>query len=321
MRRFLSSTFERVALNCSLLAAIFLTLGTLASVIYIGGSVKYIHYAEYSHEILSSPEFNKYNTIPAIRAYLLKNYPMTTQAEKARAIDDFLRRKFSHTYSSYSFHENWIAWLAGLFWFDLRSPVDPHEIVRYAVAGCSQQGLVFQHLLNSFGMEYATVGFKHPHHFAVAAKIDNRWYYFDSDLEPRNSGLVPLASILEGSALERIFIGPVVKLFEAKHPQAKRWVMNENRYPAMRGYTFQKVAKFTSQFGWAFAWLLCGLIFILRTNPSQSYPTFPVIFSQYRDIFPSLPTRMFKKRLFTKKKKNTTTAPLPAPSALSNDRR
>src|SRR5689334_14792004 len=66
-------------------------------------------------------------------------------------VDDFLRKRFYHSYSELSFHDNWIAWLCGkLFWSHFSNPVVPSDIIRFPMAGCSQQAMIFQdaaHLL------------------------------------------------------------------------------------------------------------------------------------------------------------------------------
>jgi hypothetical protein len=91
--------------------------------------------------------------------------------------------RFYHGYSHYSLSENWIAAVAEkTIGYGLASKVDPEEIMEHPYAACSQQAIVMMAILKKKNIDYRKVGF--PHHYALEAKIDNHWYYFDPNMEP-----------------------------------------------------------------------------------------------------------------------------------------
>ncbi len=118
-----------------------------------------------------------------------------------------LRKRFYHSFSAYSLDENWLAAVAGYavpsIYFQY--PVQPAEVVEYEMAGCSQQGIVLQTLMNRKGINYKTVGFNH--HYAVAGEIDGKWFYFDTNIEPEidQSNRPTVGDIKNQSKLREIY--------------------------------------------------------------------------------------------------------------------
>jgi len=89
----------------------------------------------------------------------------------------------NHSYSYYSFCDNWIASLVGrLFWNDLSAIVVPDDIMKHPMAACSQVSLVLKECFVRTGVTYRKVGLLH--HFVLEASINNRWYLYDPNLEP-----------------------------------------------------------------------------------------------------------------------------------------
>lgn len=95
-----------------------------------------------------------------------------------------LRKRFFHGYSYYSFKDNWIAWLSGvIIWDDLNAIVIPDDILKHPNAACSQQAIVLSACFEKIGVPYREVNL--VGHFALEGNINNQWYYFDTNLEPR----------------------------------------------------------------------------------------------------------------------------------------
>jgi hypothetical protein len=186
------------------------------------------------------------------------------EARIAAGIDRFVRDRFYHGPSLLNYRHNWIAAAAGAFWINLRMPVLPDEILHHRRAICSQQAIVFMALLERYRIDYASVLMNWPArgagdegHFAVAARIDGRWLYFDPDQEAAQVG-VPVESVMDGSALPRLYAGkPALlgaMLYAAAHQQIR--LAHVDVYPAPRGGLFQQVTRWFSAYGW----LLFGLL-------------------------------------------------------------
>ncbi|ANE52457.1 hypothetical protein [Flavisolibacter tropicus] len=91
--------------------------------------------------------------------------------------------RFYHSYSTYTFQQNWISYLSGQFiWSNLNAVVIPDDIMKYPYAACSQVSIVLAAALKKIGVPYRKVGLKG--HFALEANVDGKWYFFDANLEP-----------------------------------------------------------------------------------------------------------------------------------------
>ncbi|CAN5304402.1 hypothetical protein BH20BAC1_BH20BAC1_00420 [soil metagenome] len=99
-------------------------------------------------------------------------------------VANIIRERFYHGFSVYNLRENWIAALlhSGLG-KNLANPVDPADILQYPYAGCSQQAIVLMKAMHIKNIPYRSLGF--PHHYAVELFIQNSWYFFDPDMEPK----------------------------------------------------------------------------------------------------------------------------------------
>jgi hypothetical protein len=190
-----------------------------------------------------------------------------TREERITAgIDQFVRDRFFHGFSVLSEQENWVAVLSGYAWFDLRVPVWPDDILKHRRAMCSQQSIVFMELLKRFGIEYGSVLFRwrgsgrDQGHFAVAAKVDGQWQYFDPNLE--GAGVrVPLASVISGERLKELYAARPEYIPRLKQAAANGNIKlaHINQFPAPRGGAFQTVAAWLSAYGW----LVLGVLWLI----------------------------------------------------------
>lgn len=193
------------------------------------------------------------------------------EARVAAGIDQFVRERFYHGKSYISFHRNWLAWIAGAFWINLREPVMPDEILRHRSALCNQQAIVFQELLKRNNIHYASVLMGWPSsdpegrgHFAVAAQIDRRWTYFDTDLEAARLN-APVERVIDGSALRVLYGDKPALLAQMQYAAAHNGISlaHIDQYPAPRGALFQILTEWLS----SWAWLIFGLLaacFLIR---------------------------------------------------------
>ncbi len=161
-----------------------------------------------------------------------------------------VRRRFYHGYSHYTFKENYIAALAGRYiWSDLSAIVIPDDIMRYPYAACSQQSIVMMDIFKRNGIPYRKVGF--IHHFAMEAKIDGNWYYFDTNKEPQfvNGIRTSLDEIIKKGQLAEIYKGSMdsaqaASIFGSPHYGAV------NVYPASNAKIFHIVTGIFSHWFW-----------------------------------------------------------------------
>ncbi len=194
------------------------------------------------------------------------------EAREASAIDHFVRDRFFHQPSYLSFRQDWVAATAGLFWINLRVPVLPDDILRHSRAICSQQAIVFMELLKRFGIHYAAVVMSWPSddpaargHFALAARVDGRWLYFDTDQEAERAG-VPVERVIDGSALPVLYARKPALLAQmlraAAHGQIR--IEHVDEFPAPRGGLFQIATEWLSAWGWLVFGLLAAFFWLPR---------------------------------------------------------
>jgi hypothetical protein len=186
------------------------------------------------------------------------------EARVTAGIDKFVRDRFFHGDSSLGYRRNWLAAMAGAVWTDLRVPVLPDDILHHRRAICSQQAIVFMELLKRYDIHYASVLMSWPSpdpqsrgHFAVAARVDGHWLYFDPDQEAGQVG-VPVERVLNGSALAALYGSKPALLASMRYAEAHGEIRlaHFDEYPAPRGGLFQQVTEWLSHYGW----LLFGLL-------------------------------------------------------------
>ena len=196
--------------------------------------------------------------------------PDPSDAETADAIARFMRLRFFHDVAYFSLSDNWLAWLAGFVRSELATPVRPDDLLKYRRGICSQQALVFQALLDRFGLDYATIGFDAPPHMLVGAKIDGVWALYDSDKEPRRNRVIPYSEVLKGEVLVELYGGkPGTPKYGFNNDVGLQWrqavregkveIKDFNTYPAARGAAFHALTEVFSRFGWVAFSLLAAL--------------------------------------------------------------
>jgi hypothetical protein len=209
-----------------------------------------------------SPELASIRSVSQAEAYIRSRVPPdASDAQIADAIEDFAQRRFVHGFSSYRMCDNWIAYLAGGFRYDLKVPIDADEILQYDRAMCTQNTLVIHALLKRFGIEYAAFTFWRPLHMAPAARIEGKWALYDGDIETKRTGIVSLDEVMQGDALETIYAGflgnpeyphaeDLGRQFKHAAKLGKVRLQDVNRSPGDNGRLFQAVTRIASWYGW-----------------------------------------------------------------------
>ncbi len=165
--------------------------------------------------------------------------------------------RFFHKYATQRLNENWIASVSqnvtGKY---LSSKITADDILTRAYGYCGQQNAVFMELLQKKNIDCRAVYFKA--HFALQAKINNRWTYFDPNQEPNISlsqridekwltsyDSLFLAYKMERSAMENAFGNPVSIKFGAI-----------NEIQGQNAQIFQSITKWLSKIAFLFPLLL-----------------------------------------------------------------
>ena len=189
-------------------------------------------------------------------------------------IDVLLRARFYHSYSGLNMRDNWIAYLCGRFiWLHFLNPVIPEDILKAPMAGCSQQGILFQNQLHKLGIKCSSIQFyplahQHSGHYAISAYYNNTWHYFDSNLEPAiiDSTMPSIEQIID----RKLYVDMYTK---EVHKDFKEFFINKNfaRGPAdpdtrLEMYYFQAFARFLSNWLWLFFLILYGALWLKRTR-------------------------------------------------------
>jgi hypothetical protein len=208
------------------------------------------------------------------------------EARIAGGIDRFVRARFFHGLSYLDWRENWLAALAGFAWANLQVPVLPDDILRHRRAICSQQAIVFMELLRRHGIHTAAVLAAWPSsdpagggHFALTARIDGRWLYFDPDQEPPASG-VAVEGVIDGSALPNLYAAKPQLLAGLQQAAAQGTIRlaHIDSFPAPRGALFQVMTAWLSVYGWL-PLGLAGLILIGLRLPRRRFLRLPEAFA------------------------------------------
>ena len=194
-------------------------------------------------------------------AYVQGMNPRNDPRSLADAADEFVRRRFVHGYSELTPAQNWLAYLAGFLWYDLKSPVLPEDILKFRRAACSQQSIIFQAIVRKLGLDVRSV--RLVGHFVSAVKIGDDWRVYDAnrEIEPRS---YPLSLMLEGDPRIQQIYNVAYKGFNVRAQAVEREIVPSaiNANPAPQGAFFQRVTYFFSHFGWA---LFLGLFLIVNT--------------------------------------------------------
>ena len=189
-------------------------------------------------------------------------------------IDDFLKKRFYHSYSSFSFKENWVAVVCSkLFWNNFRFPVAPDDILQNPMAACSQQGILFQDQLHKLKIPYETIAFKSCKdniefgHYAVSAFYSNTWHFYDTNQEPViiDSTMPSIETIIKTKLYEKMYVSPS-NISSQSFFKTRSYVRSHhNVYSAPRMFQFHKVSLFLSNTLWIIL-LIFSLLFWFLTR-------------------------------------------------------
>jgi|TARA_Y100000031_G_scaffold138821_1_gene165059 hypothetical protein len=178
-------------------------------------------------------------------------------------VDDIVRRKYFHSTAYIQNETNWILKIADTFFPEkvFLSAMKPKDLIKFNHAICNQQAIIFQDIIKDLGFEFASIGFdirtknKNIGHFVSAVKVNQDWFYFDSNMEPKYNRK-------DSSVFLRILDGDK-NIFKKLYPEFDLEYLTEdmitfrdlNKFPARKGVFFQNITWIFSNYLW--------LIFIL----------------------------------------------------------
>lgn len=182
-----------------------------------------------------------------------------SDSEKYAAIvSRTLRDRFYHGYSYYSLGQNTLGYiLAPLIDSRLDAIVIPDDILKHPMAACSQQSIVGMEIFKRKGFAVRGVGFNIDGlggHFCYEAYFNDKWHFFDPDLEPKLSIMINkhfpgIAEIAKDDSLlhslyYKLSYNDVKKLF----PTYTYGPVN--KFPAPHAIIYQYVTKYLSYCSW-----------------------------------------------------------------------
>lgn len=179
------------------------------------------------------------------------------EARIVNGIDAFVRARFVHGPAYIPLDQNWLIRGLATMFPTVAVPVRPDAILQHNHALCSQQTMVFQELLRRYGIHFASVRMSWPMHgggdghFALTARVDGVWRFYDADMEITRSGL-PVGELLSGRAVPALY---------RNHPEMAVQIARAARsggidiayvdaYPAPRGVMLQATTRWLSHYGW-----------------------------------------------------------------------
>ena len=209
-----------------------------------------------------NPGLSYLNTIDKLECYIDSMIKVSSvqpnTVDYVAVITHVIRFRFYHGFSHFTLKENWIAAVGEkIIGYGLASKVIPDDIMHYPYAACSQQAMVMMEILKRKNIAYRSVGF--PHHFALEASINGRWYYFDPNMEPHINNIDREESVWSGKA------DSLKKYYDTTRFRDLNWKFGVNlnvthgsvnqKYAGHVKF-FQAVTAFTSKILWIFPLLL-----------------------------------------------------------------
>jgi hypothetical protein len=178
-------------------------------------------------------------------------------------LDNVVKSRFSHGYSYYALNENWIASVSGLVWNDLAAIVIPNDILKYPIAACSQQCIVLMDCFRKKNIPYRTIYFSS--HYAVEARFDNNWFYFDPDMEPNltNETITNMDRLAKSEYLYSAYKSVSDSIMISKTLTSFKYGRN-NAASAPRATIFHVITKFLSKTFWLLPLLIFGFVSFYR---------------------------------------------------------
>jgi hypothetical protein len=237
------------------LAALSLTVGA-ATAFTRSGECEWRPLPEISDQF--HPELSAIDSVDEAVHYVRAMLGAGPHSERqiAEAAATLVRKRFFHGFAEFRPCDDWLAYLAGYVWDDLRQPVLPDHVLMFRRGACNQQSMVFQAIVARFGLDYASVGFPAMQgpdsgHFAAAVRIGGEWELFDADKEIPVAAIVPVSEVLAGGRiLEDLYPGHGRGWREAAR-QGRVWFRGINEYPAPQAALLHRTTDFMSSYGWA----------------------------------------------------------------------
>lgn len=191
-------------------------------------------------------------------------------------IDNFLRNRFYHSYSILTLKDNWIAVVLGnTVWSHFLFPVAPDNIIEHPAAACSQQGILFQQLLDHLKIPSSTIKFfplspQTPGHYAVSVYYGNSWHFYDPNREPIivDSTMPSIEKIVSEKMYEKMYSKPSNLRFQGFFREKSFERVTKKPFSKGKMYYFQGVTAFLSGWLWL-GFLLLYLLYSFRLSPSK----------------------------------------------------
>jgi hypothetical protein len=160
--------------------------------------------------------------------------------------------RFYHGFSHWKLNENWIAAVSQkITGIGLACKVQPDEIMQHPFAACSQQALVMMAVLRKKNVSYRKVGF--PHHYALEVNMNNQWYFFDPNMEPRISFAERSHSNWKGDndIIKQYYSTAHHQNLDYQFGRGEKAIYGAvNEIPAQRANFFQGFTSIVSKFLW-----------------------------------------------------------------------
>jgi hypothetical protein len=184
-------------------------------------------------------------------------------------VAEIVRKRFYHGYSHYTASDNIFAWLSGtLVWDHLSAIVIPDDIMKHPMAACSQQAIVMMEVFKRKKIDYRKVGF--PGHYTVEGKIDGKWQYFDTNLEPDfNNNRESLQQLLNTNRFDSVYSIPEksIENFHAAVSNPQYGFPNEN--PSPNAILFHKACYFLQSGVFIFCSFLISFLLLSNFKPRR----------------------------------------------------
>jgi hypothetical protein len=182
-----------------------------------------------------------------------------------------LRERFYHGYSHYTFGQNSLAALfAPLLNEKLSAIVIPDDILKHPSAACSQQAIIGMEVFKRKGFSVRKVGFfadrGYGGHFCFEAFYNNRWHFFDPDLEPKLTIMIGnhfpgIAELVKNDSLiDQLYYKEDKKLI--KQLLITYSYGPVNKFPATNARIYQYVTKYLSYTLWL--WIVLIYFFVRK---------------------------------------------------------
>ena len=188
----------------------------------------------------------------------------------AITISRVLRERFYHGYSYYSFGQNSLASFFAPFLNEkLSAIVIPDDILKHPHAACSQQSIIGMEVFRKKGYNVRKVGFFADGlggHFCFEAYFNNKWHFFDPDLEPKLRIMIQnhFPSISELAMNDTL----VHQLYYKEDDKLIKKLLVTysygpvNKFPATNARTYQYITKYLSYTLWV--WIVLAYFLVRK---------------------------------------------------------